>query len=117
MLTLPTGTSGVLYRPSFFHRVVFDHVLISLTKTGDDLMFRLAAMVNGIAVVTACLQPDHWIPGKEEKIPRGGEKINGGPQRNICPWKINVRVRVIGYRGLYCDFFFSFCIGAFYIVL
>lgn len=55
MLSLPTGTGGVLYRPKFFHPIVFDRRFLNLTHTGDDLMFRLATMAKGVTVVTACL--------------------------------------------------------------
>jgi len=51
---LPTGTGGVLYRPRFFHSIVFDKRFRSLTGTADDLMFRLACMANNISVVIAC---------------------------------------------------------------
>ena len=44
MLLLPTGTGGVLYRPRFFHSVIFDRNLVNITRTGDDLMFRLATI-------------------------------------------------------------------------
>lgn len=54
MLLLPTGTGGVLYRPSFFHPIVFDKQLLNLTATGDDLSFRLATLARGVPVVTAC---------------------------------------------------------------
>eukprot|EP01041_Mallomonas_annulata_P011845 gene11845-24834_t len=54
MLQLPTGTGGVLYRPEFFHPIVFDKKLYQLTITGDDITFRLACMVKDIPVVTAC---------------------------------------------------------------
>ena len=54
MLLLPTGTGGVLYRPSFFHPIVFDRQLLNLTATGDDLTFRLATLARGVPVVTAC---------------------------------------------------------------
>lgn len=56
MLMLPTGTGGVLYRPAFFHPLVFDEVMWEATKTGDDLMFRLSTMAKGIPVVTTCCQ-------------------------------------------------------------
>ena len=56
MLTLPTGTGGVLYRPQFFHPIVFDGRFLNLTRTGDDLMFRLATMAKGVPVVTACTE-------------------------------------------------------------
>jgi hypothetical protein len=54
MLLLPTGTGGVLYRPHFFHPVVFDRALLNTTITGDDLMFRLGTMAKGVPVVTTC---------------------------------------------------------------
>lgn len=59
MLMLPTGTAGVLYRPQFFHPIVFDRQFLNLTRTGDDLMFRLATMAKGIAVVTACTESEN----------------------------------------------------------
>jgi len=58
MLMLPTGTGGVLYRPRFFHPIVFDKRFLNLTRTGDDLMFRLATMAKGVPVVTACTEYD-----------------------------------------------------------
>lgn len=54
LLLLPTGTGSVLYRPRFFHPVVFDPVLRNLTHTADDLMFRLATLARGVRVVTGC---------------------------------------------------------------
>lgn len=54
LLLLPTGTGSVLYRPRFFHPVVFDPILRNLTHTADDLMFRLATLARGVRVVTGC---------------------------------------------------------------
>ena len=54
MLQLPTGTGGILYRPDFFHPIVFDRKFLSITSTGDDIAFRLACMVKDVPVVTAC---------------------------------------------------------------
>lgn len=54
MLLLPTGMGGVLYRPQFFHPVVFDDELRKATQTTDDLAFRLAAMAMGIPVYAIC---------------------------------------------------------------
>lgn len=51
---MPTGTGGVLYRPKFFHPVVFDRLLMNLTRTTDDIAFRLATMVKGVFTVTGC---------------------------------------------------------------
>lgn len=59
MLTLPTGTGGVLYRPQFFHPIIFDRHFLNLTRTADDLMFRLATMAKGVTVVTACMPERH----------------------------------------------------------
>jgi len=54
MLQLPTGTGGILYRPDFFHPIVFDKKFLAITSTGDDIAFRLACMLKDIPVVTAC---------------------------------------------------------------
>lgn len=54
MFLLPTGTGSVLYRPKFFHRIIFDPILRNLTFTADDLMFRLSTLANRIKVVTGC---------------------------------------------------------------
>jgi len=56
MLALPTGNGGVLYRPSFFHPVIFDDTLRQLTLYNDDLTFRLATIINGIKVVNGCCE-------------------------------------------------------------
>ena len=37
----------MLYRPRFFHEVIFDSVLADLTKYNDDIAFRLASLVKG----------------------------------------------------------------------
>ena len=58
LLMLPTGTGGVLYRPSYFHPIVFDENLRNLTLTGDDLLFRLATLAMGVPVVTSCSEDD-----------------------------------------------------------
>jgi len=58
LLMLPTGTGGVLYRPWYFNPIVFDEGLRNSTVTGDDLLFRLSTMANGIPVVTACSPDD-----------------------------------------------------------
>merc|ERR1711871_1773819 len=50
LLSIPDGTGGVLYRPRFFHEVVFDPDLIELTKYNDDIAFRLASLVKGTHV-------------------------------------------------------------------
>ena len=58
MLMLPTGTGGVLYRPSFFHPVVFDRKFLNHTRTGDDLLFRLSCIAKGVSVITSCSPDD-----------------------------------------------------------
>ena len=50
LLSMPDGTGGVLYRPRFFHEVIFDPDLIELTKYNDDIAFRLASLVKGTHV-------------------------------------------------------------------
>jgi len=68
MLLLPTGTGGVLYRPSFFHPIVFDEQLRNITVVGDDLTFRLATMAMGIPVTIACrLSPKGGTSCPKEK--------------------------------------------------
>lgn len=54
MLLLPTGTGGVLYRPRYFHPIIFDDKLRNITGTADDIMFRLATLPNDIPVVVGC---------------------------------------------------------------
>ena len=36
MLVLPTGTGGILYRPKFFHEIVFDPMLRQVGQTVVD---------------------------------------------------------------------------------
>jgi hypothetical protein len=55
MLLLPTGTGGVLYRPRFFHPIVFSQQLINITRTTDDLHFRLSTMAGGRHVTVGCV--------------------------------------------------------------
>ena len=54
MLVLPTGTGGVLYRPRFFHPIVFDARLGNMTYVGDDIAFRLSTMIKKVKVVVGC---------------------------------------------------------------
>jgi hypothetical protein len=63
MLLLPVGIGGVLYRPRFFHPVVFDKKLWELSRNADDLMFRLATMSNNVNVGTVC------VPVSSDKVP------------------------------------------------
>lgn len=63
MLTIPTGTGGVLYHPQHLHPVVFDQELRERTGTADDLMFRLASMLNNVSVVVGCNEKmDRFCP-------------------------------------------------------
>ena len=59
MLVLPTGTGGVLYRPRFFHPIVFDPILRAVTSTADDVTFRVAALVRATSVIIACRDLEH----------------------------------------------------------
>jgi hypothetical protein len=54
LLLLPIGFGGILYRPRFFHPVVFSSALLNLTRTADDLLFRLSTIMNGIDVISSC---------------------------------------------------------------
>lgn len=51
MLILTIGTGGVLYRPKFFHSMVFNETLRLLTEKQDDLLFRLTCMMNNVKVI------------------------------------------------------------------
>lgn len=74
LLTLPTGIAGVLYRPQFFdENVIFDRKLVELTKTGDDLMFRISTLAKGVAVVSACTS----------EMVRNGERCPLEPPKSI----------------------------------
>ena len=55
MLLMPTGTGGILYRPKFFHPIIFDRRFIKLTEKADDLMFRMSTMAGGVQVTVGCL--------------------------------------------------------------
>jgi hypothetical protein len=54
MLLMPTGTGGILYKPSYFHKVIFHKSLRFATGTADDLMFRLATLANSVPVELGC---------------------------------------------------------------
>ena len=47
---MPDGTGGVLYRPRFFHELIFDPALNEITKFNDDIAYRLATLVKGTPV-------------------------------------------------------------------
>mmetsp|Transcript_45218 Transcript_45218/g.124229 ORF Transcript_45218/g.124229 Transcript_45218/m.124229 type:complete len:306 (-) Transcript_45218:1678-2595(-) len=50
MLALPTGVGGVLYRPHFFHPIVFDEKFRAVAATSDDISFRVAALLKKVPV-------------------------------------------------------------------
>ena len=54
MLLLPTGTGGILYKPSYFHEIVFDRKLWEFTQTADDITFRLATLINEVPIQLGC---------------------------------------------------------------
>ena len=54
VLMLPTGTGSIMYRPRFFHPIVFDREFINITRTADDLMFRLSAILHGVPTIAGC---------------------------------------------------------------
>ena len=54
MLLMPTGTGGILYKPTFFNKVIFHRALRSATGTADDLMFRLATLITKTPVQLGC---------------------------------------------------------------
>ena len=93
MLILPTGTGGVLYRPDFFHPVVFDRRMLNLTRTGDDLLFRLSTMINNVFVVTACVKGVNnckvEVRGPKivdlQRIEKRKYTIMGSETHNFCP--------------------------------
>ena len=43
---LPTGAGSILYRPMFFHPIVFDQRFRELTKAQDDITFRLGTNIT-----------------------------------------------------------------------
>lgn len=54
MLLMPTGTGGILYKPAYFNKVIFHKALRTATGTADDLMFRLASLINRTPVQLGC---------------------------------------------------------------
>jgi hypothetical protein len=48
--------TGVLYRPRFFHEIVFDKTLREITRYNDDLTFRIATLINRVPVVNGCCE-------------------------------------------------------------
>jgi hypothetical protein len=89
MFVLPTGTGGVLYRPRFFHPIVFDPDFRAVTGTADDLMFRLACMATNTSVLVACrdLEQNNRIvrrcPVDSSFLPPGSSPQALGAQRAL----------------------------------
>lgn len=54
MLVMPTGNPGIMYKPKYFHEVVFSGEFRNITVTTDDLMFRLSTMMKHIPVLLGC---------------------------------------------------------------
>lgn len=54
MLMMPTGNPGIMYKPKYFHEVVFSPEFRNATVTTDDLMFRLCGMMKNIPVLLGC---------------------------------------------------------------
>jgi len=80
MLLMPTGTGGILYRPKFFHPVVFDQNLRHATKLADDLMFRMATIAKNVYVTIGCMS----VPRRNRYCPSLGRvKLDetGSPER------------------------------------
>lgn len=50
ILLLPTRNGGILYKPKYFHRIVFDKKLWELTRSADDITFRLATIIREIPI-------------------------------------------------------------------
>ena len=46
VLDLPTGVNGILYRPAFFHPVVYNRPYLLAAEFGDDISFRFATHLN-----------------------------------------------------------------------
>ena len=107
MLELPTGTGGVLYRPDFFHPIVFDKELLHLTKTGDDILFRMSCMLKDVSVVTACrLAEDvRKCPiSTVLKSPGGEERLSG---TSSVKKRRNMRQRLIDREHIHNDTAYS----------
>jgi hypothetical protein len=82
MMLLPTGVAGILYRPFFFKRKLFtDYNLLNVTKTTDDLMFRLITLANRVPVVTACIPGE---PTSEDSKTSTFWETLGLSQRMVC---------------------------------
>jgi hypothetical protein len=63
-LVLPTGNGGILYRPNFFHKIVFDPILRGLTLYNDDLTFRLSTLANKVYVINGCCEKLEFCSNK-----------------------------------------------------
>ena len=50
-IQIPTGVSGVLYKPSFFDKIIFEEKFLSMAPLGDDLSFRFATFIKNTSIV------------------------------------------------------------------
>ena len=72
---LPTGINGVLYRPSFFHPVVFGNDFRLAAPLGDDISFRFATMLKNVSVATCShrLADVHYM--RRANVPLGATEL------------------------------------------
>jgi len=88
MLVMPTGNPGIMYKPKYFHEVVFSLEFRNITVTTDDLMFRLCGMMKNIPVLLGCggsenrCHPNHPLV----TVPR---RLDEAPASAL--WTINSR--------------------------
>ena len=92
MMALPTGNGGVLYRPRFFHPIVFDSHLRELTQWNDDLTFRLATMLKGTLVIPGCCDDDFnycqdLFASMKDAIKRKSSLYDQNQARNSLMWR------------------------------
>lgn len=92
MMVLPTGNGGVLYRPRFFHPVVFDPILRDLTQWNDDLTFRLGTLLKGIFVVPGCCDDDFsycqdLFTSLKDAVKRKSSLYDQNQARNSLMWR------------------------------
>ena len=69
VLVLPIGRGSVLYRPRYFHPIIFDSKLRKLTFSNDDLTFRLATLINRVpATLVQTFSEPASPPKKKPKL-------------------------------------------------
>lgn len=86
MLLMPTGTGGILYKPTYFDKVIFHRALRTATGTADDLMFRLATLITHTPVQLGCSilrYREHIIRRcKRDDFDRKYDKLHGTGSTN-----------------------------------